>query len=286
MKPPLITLAAMIIIGIAGGTERGHVFTEEEKAWWAIQPVVDPVVPTSGKDWAHNEIDRFIARKLDEAKLNLAPDAESHELVRRLYFDLHGLPPTPKQVEDFVTACTKDSGNAYMELVDELLASTRYGERWATHWLDVVRYAESDGYRADDFRPTVHLYRDYVITSLNTDKPYNRFVREQLAGDELDSDDPEVLIATAFLRHGIYEHNQRNARMQWELIMNEMTNVTGEVFLGIGIGCAQCHDHKFDPLLQKDYYSLQSFLSSVWWPENRKLGSTQELMKLKTWEEK
>ena len=284
MKPPLIALAAMILIDIAGGTERGHVFTEEEKAWWAIQPVVDPVVPASGEDWARNEVDHFVARKLDEAKLNLAPEAGPHELVRRLYFDLHGLPPTPKQVENFVTACTKDSQSAYLALVDELLASPKYGERWATHWLDIVRYAESDGYRADDFRPTVYLYRDYVIKSLNEDKPYKRFVREQLAGDELDPDDPKVLIATAFLRHGIYEHNQRNARMQWELIMNEMTNVTGEVFLGIGIGCAQCHDHKFDPLLQKDYYSLQSFLSSVWWPENRKLGSAQELMKLKTWE--
>ncbi|MFP6900316.1 MAG: DUF1549 and DUF1553 domain-containing protein, partial [Opitutales bacterium] len=224
------------------------------------------------------------ARKLDQAKLSPAPAAGLRELVRRIYFDLHGLPPTPKQVEAFVTAFAKNPDEAYEQLIENLLASPRYGERWATHWLDVARYADSDGYRADDFRPGAYLYRDYVIQSFNADKPYDQFVREQLAADEFAANDPEILIATAFLRHGIYEWNQRNARMQWELIMNEMTQVTGEAFLGLGIGCAQCHDHKFDPILQKDFYALQSFLSGVWWPENRKLGSSEELMKLKVWE--
>ena len=119
---------------------------------------------------------------------------------------------------------------------------------------------------------------------MNEDKPYDQFVREQLAGDEINPNDYDHMVATGFLRHGVYEWNQRNARMQWELILNEMTNVTGEVFLGLGVGCAQCHDHKFDPILQKDYYSLQSFLSSVWWPEDEKLGKANDMAKLNEWE--
>ncbi len=276
-------LLALLGLSFAGARERS--FTGEEKAWWAIQPLADPDIPNTNLERIRNPIDAFVLHKLKEAKLDLAPEAGPRELVRRLYFDLHGLPPEPEQVEDFAVAFAKDKEVAYLTLVDELLDSPRYGERWGTHWLDVVRYAESDGYRADEFRPTVYPYRDYVIKSLNEDKPYDQFVREQLAGDELAPNDPEVLIATAFLRLGIYEHNQRNARMQWELIMNEMTNVTAEAFLGLGIGCAQCHDHKFDPLLQKDYYSFQSFLSSVWWPQNRKLGDAEQMIALQRWEE-
>ena len=284
MKPLATALACLALICILESEEREHVFSDEDKSWWAIQPVTDPNIPSHGQKWARNEIDRFVARKLDEAKLSPAPAAGPRELVRRVYFDLHGLPPTPEQVETFLTAHQKDSDEAYEKLIEELLASPRYGERWATHWLDVARYADSDGYRADDFRPGAHLYRDYVIKSLNTDKPYDQFIREQLAADEFAPNDPETHIATAFLRHGVYEWNQREAHMQRELMLNEITQVTGEVFLGLGIACAQCHDHKFDPLLQKDYYALQSFLSGVWWPENRKLGSSEDLMKLKIWE--
>ena len=200
----------------------------------------------------------------------MAEEAGPHEYIRRANFDLLGLPPKPKEVEDFVQSWQKDPATAKRELIDRLLANRAYGERWATHWLDVVRFAESDGYRADGFRPSAHLYRDHAVKSLNEDKPYDQFVREQLAGDEINPNDYDHMVATGFLRHGVYEWNQRNARMQWELILNEMTNVTGEVFLGLGVGCAQCHDHKFDPILQKDYYSLQSFLSSVWWPEDEK----------------
>jgi len=145
-----------------------------------------------------------------------------------------------------------------------------------------VRYAESDGYRADGFRPGAWRYRDYVIEAFLRDKPYDRFIREQLAGDELYSDDPSAVIGTAFLRHGIYEWNQRNARMHWELILNEMTNVTGEVFLGLGIGCAQCHDHKFDPILQEDYYALQAFLSTVYWPTDAPLATPSEIADYET----
>ena len=278
----LLTVLSLPILLSAG--QVNHRFTEKEKSWWAIQPLTAPSVPKDGKEWAQTPVDHFIARKLSEAGLQHAPQASPEELVRRIYFDLHGLSPTTTQRKEFLEAWEKNPKKAWDELIDQLLADRRYGERWATHWLDVVRYAETDGYRADDFRPNVYMYRDYVIQSLNEDKPYDQFVREQLAADEIAPNDPEKHIATAFLRHGVYEWNQRNAHMQWDIIINEMTRVTGEVFMGLGIGCAQCHDHKFDPILQKDYYSFQSFLSSVWWPENRKTGTPEQMAQLAAWE--
>lgn len=250
-------------------------FTEEDKNWWAIKPVVDPPAPEAGADWAENEIDRFVAAKLSEKELKPAPAASAAELARRLYFDLHGLPPNSEDIVAFEKAFAVDPDQATAALADKLLASPQYGERWGQHWLDVVRYAESDGYRADDFRPEVWMYRDYVIRSYNEDKPYRQFIREQLAADEFAADDPETLIATAFLRLGIYEWNQRNAPMQWDLILTEMTNVTSEAFLGLGMGCAQCHDHKFDPILQKDYFAMQAFLNSTWWPEHETLATPE-----------
>ena len=271
----------MAPIGNAMASEKrnSHQFSQEQKNWWAVQPL-----RSEKGDGQGNSIDFFVKRKLKVETLTLAEEAGPHEYIRRANFDLLGLPPKPKEVEDFVQSWQKDPATAKRELIDRLLANRAYGERWATHWLDVVRFAESDGYRADGFRPSAHLYRDYVVRSLNEDKPYDQFVREQLAGDEINPNDYDHMVATGFLRHGVYEWNQRNARMQWELILNEMTNVTGEVFLGLGVGCAQCHDHKFDPILQKDYYSLQSFLSSVWWPEDEKLGKANDMAKLNEWE--
>lgn len=273
----------------AEGDENG--FTEEDKNWWAIKPVADPAPPAVSKTseaWAKSPIDRFIAAKLEEKKLQPAAAADAGELVRRLFFDLHGLPPGSEDVLAFEKAFAENPDKATTELVDRLLASPRYGERWGQHWLDVVRYAESDGYRADDYRPETWMYRDYVIRSFNEDKPYRQFIREQLAADEFAADDPDTLIATAFMRLGIYEWNQRNARMQWDLILTEMTNVTSEAFLGLGMGCAQCHDHKFDPILQKDYFALQSFFNTTWWPENQTLATPEERkahdLKLAEWE--
>ena len=272
-----------------GSGNRGKVdkdgFTEEDRQWWAVQPVKDPKVPVGRNDWARNEIDHFVLRGLKSAKLEPAKEANRRELVRRAYFDLHGLPPTPSQIRAFLDDQRPD---AWQQLIRQLLDSPRYGERWAQHWLDVVRYAESDGYREDKFRPSASAFRDYVIRSLNDDKPYDRFVKEHLAGDEIDPSDPDVFVGTAFLRHGIYEWNQRNARMHWDLIINEMTRVTGEAFLGIGVGCAQCHDHKFDPILQKDYFAMQSFLATVEWPLKEHLATPAEKAeyetKLREWE--
>ena len=257
-------------------------FTDEERAWWAIQPVNDPAPPMGGD--AEHAIDAFINSRLEQDGLEPAPPASSTELVRRIYFDLHGLPPTPEQVAEFESAFAVDQEGAIRSLVDELLDSPRYGERWAQHWLDVVRYAESDGYREDAFRPGAHRYRDYVIRSFNEDKPYGQFIREQLAADEFAADDPAIVEATGFLRLGVYEWNQRDAEGQRDIMINEITNLTGETFLGIGIGCARCHDHKFDPLLQRDYFALQAFLSSTAWPTDHKLGSPEAIRKHKAYE--
>lgn len=249
-------------------TEGG--FTEEQRKFWAFQPVAKATPPDAGAGWARNDIDRFIAQKQAEMKLSPAPEADRRELVRRLYFDLHGLPPTLAQSDAFVRSTDP---RAYEKLVDELLASPRYGERWAQHWLDLVRYAESDGYNADFYRPSVWPYRDYVIKSLNDDKPYDQFVREQIAGDEIAPENPDVSIATAFFRHSMYEYNLRDVRGQWEVILTDLTDTTGELFLGLSFGCARCHNHKFDPILQKDYYALRAFLTPVHWRDDLKLAA-------------
>jgi mono/diheme cytochrome c family protein len=248
-------------------------FTAEDRNWWAVRPVADPAVPEHGDGWARNEIDRFVRAGLERAGLEPAPEASRIEWIRRLSYDLHGLPPTPEQVDAFV----KDSRpDAWERLVEDFLVSPRYGERWAQHWLDVVRWAESDGYRQDAFRPQAWPYREYVVRSLNQDKPYDVFVREQLAGDQVDPDNPDVLVATGFLRNGPYEYNQRDARSHWDLIVNELTGVTAEAFLGLGLGCAQCHDHKFDPLLQRDYFALQAFLAPVSWRHDLPLAAAEQ----------
>ena len=159
--------------------------------------------------------------------------------------------------------CGDTSADAYATLVDQLLASPRYGERWARHWLDLVRYADSDGYRIDDFRPYAWRYRDYVIAAFNSDKPYDRFVQEQIAGDELWPDDPVARTGTGYLGNGIYEYNNRDVAGQVVTMLNDITDTTADVFMGMGLQCARCHDHKFDPILQKDYFRLQAFFAPV-----------------------
>lgn len=245
--------------------------TDEDRQWWSFQPVKQPVVPKSD---AKSPIDAFIRERLAKEGLKPSPEASRVELIRRLSFDLHGLPPSPEQVKAFVEDKRPD---AYERLVDALLASPRFGERQAQHWLDLTRYAESEGYRLDSYRPNVWPYRDYVIKSFNDDKPYNEFMREQIAGDEIAPDDPNVTVATAFLRQTAYEYNQRDAEGQWRTIINEVTDVTSDVFLGVSLQCAQCHDHKFDPILQKDYYRFQAFLNNITWPENKPLATPEQL---------
>src|SRR5439155_22290460 len=199
--------------------------------------------------------------------------ADRRTLIRRVSFDLTGLPPTPTEIEAFENDKAPD---AYDRLVDRLLASPRYGERQATFWLDLVRYAESDGFKADDPRPSAWRYRDYVIRSFNRDKPYDRFVKEQLAGDELFPRDPDALVATGFLRHFPDEYNAVNLEQRRQEILNDITDTTSAAFLGITLGCARCHDHKFDPILQTDYYRLQAFFAA-YWPVDVPVGDPAEL---------
>jgi Protein of unknown function (DUF1553)/Protein of unknown function (DUF1549)/Planctomycete cytochrome C len=234
--------------------------TAEDRKWWSFQPLKMPALPdVKQKSWLRNDVDRFILAKLESHPLQPNAEAEKRSLIRRLTFDLTGLLPSPSEVEAF----ENDSDpQAYEKLVERLLESPRYGERWARHWLDVVRYAESDGYRLDDYRPQAWRYRDYVIAAFQNDKPYNRFIQEQLAGDELADADAEALVATGFLTMGIYEYNQRDVRSQWDSIVNEITDVTADVFLAQGLACARCHDHKFDPLLQKDYFRLRAYFAA------------------------
>jgi hypothetical protein len=238
---------------------RGVKISDEDRKWWAFQSL-RVVEPPKANEWAQNEVDRFVFAKLQAEQLTPSPRASKAALIRRLSFDLIGLPPTPGEVATFIA---DDSPNAYEKLVDRLLASPRYGERWARHWLDLVRYAESDGYRVDDYRPNAWRYRDYVIRSLNADKPYDRFVQEQIAGDELWPEDPDARIATGYLTLWIYEYNNRDAAGQVSTILNDVTDTTSDVFLGQGVQCARCHDHKFDPILQKDYFRLQAFFAPM-----------------------
>jgi hypothetical protein len=229
--------------------------------WWAFQPMraaAPPAPEDSG--WCRNEIDRFILQQLGEARLKPAPEAGRGVLIRRIYFDMHGLPPTPEEVRTFVH---DKSEAAYGNLIDRVLASPRYGERWARFWLDLVRYADSDGYRLDEYRPNAWRYRDYVIDAFNHDKPYDRFVKEQLAGDELFPGDREALIATGYLRHWTYEYNNTDVRRQWSRILDDITDTTGDVFFALGLQCARCHNHKSDPLRREDYYRLQAFFSPI-----------------------
>ncbi len=277
---------------------RGKI-SDEDRQWWAFRPVakVEPPkvnaqasvlsVPKGGArlgmdrfSTSTNPIDRFIFASLDAAKLRPAPAAEKTALIRRVSFDLIGLPPTP---EEAATFAADNSPDAYVKLVDRLLASPRYGERWARHWLDLVRYGESDGYRADDYRPNAWRYRDYVVASFNEDKPYDRFVQEQLAGDELWPESAEARIATGYLTLGIYEYNNRDAVGQWSAMLNDITDTTADVFMGMGVQCARCHDHKFDPILQKDYFRLQAFFAPIHLIEDGEVATVEQR---KAYEEK
>ena len=240
---------------------RGRAFSDEDRSYWAFQPIVAGVPPAvQHKSWVRNPIDQFVLARLEHHAIDPSPEADRRTLIRRVTFDLTGLPPTWQQIEAFVA---DDLPLAYERLVNRLLSSPRYGEHQARLWLDLVRYAESDGYKQDAYRPQAWRYRDYVIDSFNDDKPYDQFVVEQLAGDEVDPHDPIMRVATSYYRHGIYEYNQRDVRTQWDTILNDITNVTADVFLGMGYTCARCHDHKFDPILQTDYFRLKAFFAPI-----------------------
>lgn len=231
------------------------------REFWSFQPLKPVSVPALTNDpWSKLELDAFVIQKLRAAGLEPALDAVPSTLLRRLCFDLIGLPPTPSQIQKFETEYQKDADAAVEKVVDELLASPQFGERWGRHWLDVARYAESSGRELNMTFPHAWRYRDYVIDSFNEDKPYNQFIIEQLAGDLLPIDSDEQwarnLIATGFLVVGPKTLREQNPR-QFELdLIDEQLDVTTRVMLGVSVACARCHDHKFDPIPQTDYYSL------------------------------
>lgn len=227
---------------------------------WAYRPVERPSVPGAGGRHG-NAVDAFLGAKLAEAGLTAAEPADRLTLIRRVTFDLTGLPPRPVEVEAFLA---DESPDAYERLVDRLLASPHYGEQAARLWLDVTRYADSAGFSNDFERPHAWRYRDYVVRSFNADKPYDRFVTEQVAGDELDADDPEMLVAVGFLRMGPWEHTGMSvAAVTRQQYLDDVTNAVGETFLAQGMSCCRCHDHKFDPVPTRDYYRLQAVFAPV-----------------------
>src|SRR5882672_2232320 len=226
---------------------------------WAFQPVrlVEPPAVKSTR-WVKTPVDRFVLAGLEAKNLQPAHPASREQLIRRATFGLIGLPPTPAEIDAFVNDRTPD---AFEKLVDRLLTSPHYGERWARHWLDLARFAESDGFEHDAVRPHSWRFRDYVIQSFNTDKPYNRFIREQVAGDELWPKDRDALAATAFNLLGPDMVDSADQIQRRCNTLNDMTDTTAAVFLAQTIGCARCHDHKFEPFTQRDYYSLQAFFA-------------------------
>jgi hypothetical protein len=228
---------------------------------WPFCPPARPAVPeVQNKAWVRNPIDAFILHALEAKGLSPNGEAEKLVLLRRVTFDLTGLPPTPEEQAAFLA---DTSAEAYEKVIDRLFASPRYGERSAQHWLDVVRYAETDGFKEDAQRPNAYKYRDYVIRSLNADLPYDRFIRQQLAGDELEPDNPDAIAATGYCRLYPDEYNAADVRQRRQEILDDVTDATGLVFLGLTMGCAQCHNHKFDAILQTDYYRLQAFFTPM-----------------------
>jgi hypothetical protein len=235
----------------------------EARRHWAFQPVAAVAPPqVADNAWVRTPVDAFILAGLEARGWRPAPQAEKREWIRRVTFDLTGLPPSPEEVERFVA---DDGPEARERVVDRLLASPRYGERWAQHWLDLVRFAESEGYEYDRHIPDAWRYRDYVIAALNDDKPFDRFLTEQLAGDEIAPGDPECQTATMFHRLGPVRRNAGNPdiALSRNEVLTERTDILGTAFLGLTIGCARCHNHKLEPIAQKDYYRLQAYLAAT-----------------------
>ena len=267
MPPPDFskTLTAEEIALLGAWIDSGAVWERH----WSLEPMQQNAPPNPNEgEWCRNEIDRFVLEKLESAGLHHSEEADRRTQIRRLTFDLHGLPPTPEEVDAFVSDADP---NDYGNLVDRLLASPRYGERWGRHWLDVVHYGETHGYDKDKRRNNAWPYRDYVIQSLNDDKPYDRFIREQIAGDVLYPDDPAGIVATGFtatgpwdfvghveLREGTKDKNITRLLDRDDMVVNAMGT-----FVSTTVQCARCHDHKFDPIPQEDYYGLQAVFAGV-----------------------
>jgi cytochrome c553 len=227
---------------------------------WAFQPLRKVQPPADPQGWSRNPIDCFLLAAMLQHQLEPAAEADRRALLRRVTFDLTGLPPTPEEVEAFVA---DQSPDAWARVVDRLLASPHYGERWARHWLDVARYADTSGFEADHLYPSAWRYRDYVIRSFNADRPMDRFIQEQVAGDELWSGEADAALATGLYCVGpvLQESAMMSSQLEYEWL-TDAADTTAAAFLGLTLGCARCHDHKYDPLTQKDYYGLQAIFAA------------------------
>jgi hypothetical protein len=261
--PTVLGLFCLATFALAGFQEHGQ---DAKPMHWSLRPRSRPKAPqfadSADRKWVANDLDAFILADLRKNGLKPAPEADRQTLIRRLSFDLLGLPPSPTEIQEFVADPASD---AYERLVDRLLSSPHYGERWGRHWLDVVRFAESEGFEYDRLLPGLWRYRDYVIQSFNDDKPYDRFVQEQLAGDENSAAGKDALIAAGFYRLGPVRRNAGNQMITFSRleVLNDRTDLIGPAFMGMTVGCARCHNHKYDDIPTEDYYRLQAFLAAM-----------------------
>src|SRR5581483_11419217 len=255
-------LCAVTMPAHAGSQQRAG------RDWWSLQPLRPIAVPSvDDSQQPQNPIDHFILHRLKKEGLSPSPMADRRTLLRRLSFDLVGLPPTPHEVEAFVNDSTP---GAYERVVDRLLDSPHYGERWARHWLDIVRYGESQGFERNKFRPNAWKYRDFVVEAFNSDMPYDQFVRWQIAGDVLQPDDPLAVIASGFLALGPYDLTAYNngtppmRALAREEELEGLVAAVSQAFLGLTVHCARCHNHKFDPISQREYYQFSAALGGTY----------------------
>ncbi len=260
----IVSLLGLIFSGNAVGTDPES-WTKAMREHWAWKPVENrPLPEVRHPNGGSHGIDRWILAELQKAGLDPAPAAAPLPLLRRVSFDLTGLPPTTEEIDAFLLAQSAEGfARAWEKTIDRLLASPQYGVRWARHWLDLARYAESNGFEFDEIRPDAWRYRDYVVDAFNRDKPYDQFLREQLAGDEIEPVQPEALVATGFALLGPDMTDSSDQVRRRQNTLNDMLDTAGFAFLGLSLACARCHDHKFEPLSQKDYYSLQAFFTPV-----------------------
>lgn len=239
---------------------------DANKQFWAYQPVQDRAVPNVANPGT-NAIDAFVRSRLQKAGLSASPPAAAQELVRRMHYDLLGLPPEPSTVKIWSDRISPADGTLNQEAISDfielLLESPHYGEHWGRHWLDLVRYAETNSYERDDAKPHVWRYRDYVIRSFNDDKPYDQFIREQLAGDELEDSGPDAIIATGYYRLGRWDDEPADPLLAWYDDVDDIITTTSQTFLAMTVNCARCHDHKIDPIPQSDYYRMVAFFRNV-----------------------
>lgn len=251
-------LGTLLLLSPVAHAEEEEAVPARAQDLWSLQPLKRPSVPKAGEDWARNPIDRFIAAKLEAAGIKPGPPASPQTLLRRLSFDLHGLPPSLELLQ-------QHPAPSFEKLVPEFLASPRFGERWARYWLDVARFAESDGFEQDFNRPSAWRYRDWVVQALSEDLPFDQFVRWQVAGDRLEPENTNANLATGFLVAGVENsiQSRKDYVQQHYDKIDDMISTVGTAFLGMSFSCARCHDHKYDPFSQREYYDLASTLETT-----------------------